>query len=314
MAPPPPVQWSGSSEDVWGLFVYNLENKLSDDSNMRGVLNQYDAILTQWSPRTFNERMQWASDNGIKVMYQAAGSGWFREDAGWTNGPNGSRLNLSKWREGVVDRYVNAGVDFDYWTQEGTLLGIYMIDEPMAENSWGSAIPGRTLDVDMAGYLNSFFPKTRTYVRAAPSILPKMQYQYLDGGWSQWTWVKGFSWNPKKYQGVDWWVSNELAAADARGFDRDNLVWGMAVQHGGQPNDQSGWGLPTYGPSYTGSGQGGTYMRPEEILQVAQAVQSAPGIGAFIFRYDTTDWFKRLPNDFETQWHNALTTAANNAN
>ena len=73
----------------------------------------------------------------------------------------------------------------------------------------------------------------------------------------------------------------------------------------------SGSGLPDRAPYYGGSSQGGTYMRPEEILEVSAAIQSAPGIGTFLFRYDTTDWNHRLPADAQTQWRAALTTAAN---
>jgi len=290
------------------LFV---SSSLLEDRHFLSVLDQYDAILTQWSPRIFNKQMQWASDNGIKVMYSPAGTQWFREPEGWSDGPGGSRLNLAKWRDGVVDRYVDAGIDFDYWTKEGTLLGIYMIDEPRHDGSWGAPIPGKTLDVDMAGYINRFFPKTRTYVRAAPSVLPKMQYQYLDGGWSQWTWTKGFSYNPKEYHDVNWWVQDELRAADARGLDRDNLVWSMAILHGGQPNDATGYGLPDRDRWYGGSSQGKTYMRPEEILEVARAIQAAPGIGSFLHRYDPVDWTQRLPDTAQTEWLNALKTAAN---
>lgn len=282
-------------------------------------LGQFNAVHLQLASHEVDEKLAMFQADGMKAVLQLCTTDSFRLPSGNTSGPGGSRLDVSDWRASCVDRYKNAGVDFDYWTSQGVLLGVYLIDEPHAKNTWGAAIPGSTLD-GLAQYFNNNWPATLTYVRAAATQLPYMQYQYLDGAWSHWSWAKGFSYNPRVYHGVEWWVDAQESAASARGLDPDDLMWGMAVLHGGTPNNPDPKlvddGLPVYSEStWTGSSQGGYYMRPAEIDLVAPQLQAARGRGTFVFAYNPSDWYS-VPRNWSLydEWHDALARAAARVN
>jgi hypothetical protein len=120
-----------------------------------------------------------------------------------------------------LGRYVSSGV----------LLGHYLTDEPQCLRCWGGKRISPSEVEEMARYSKSIWPSLPTTVRAAPTLLPQMNYRYLDFAWAQWVGphVPSARQTPAQFR------DHQIAAAKARGL---GLVFGLNYISGG--NGSSG--------------------------------------------------------------------------
>lgn len=134
-------------------------------------------------------------------------------------------FSFTKWKA-LVNRFKT--INFSSYIADGTVLGIYLIDEPQNAKKWGGKIiPHATVEA-MAKHSKQIWPTMTTFVRAAPSWLAgsSITYTYLDAGWIQY----------EPYNGnVNQWVTAQVAAAKSK---RLGLVVGLNVLNGG--NGSSG--------------------------------------------------------------------------
>lgn len=132
---------------------------------------------------------------------------------------NGS-FSLDKWKA-LVYRFKTLALT-SYIT-DGTLMGVYLIDEPHRAARWGKVIPHATVEA-MAKYTKTLWPTMTTFVRARPTWLAQttMTYTYLDAGWFQYE---------AQYMGnVSTAITSEVAAATRKGL---GIVVGLNVLDGG---------------------------------------------------------------------------------
>jgi hypothetical protein len=128
-------------------------------------------------------------------------------------------FSLSKWKT-VVGRFKS--VNFSSYITDGTVMGIFLLDEADDPSNWGGkTIPTSTIEA-MAQYSKSLWPSLTTIMRARPTYLANgTVYRYLDATWIQYQLSHG---------SFTTWTSNQIAAAKRAGL---GLVVGLNVLRGG---------------------------------------------------------------------------------
>jgi hypothetical protein len=135
-------------------------------------------------------------------------------------------FSLSKWKA-LIYRFKT--LSLSSYIDDGTLMGVFLIDEPQNKSKWGGKIIPHSTVEEMARYSKSLWPKLTTFARVAPTWLAQttITYTYLDAGWYQYN---------AKYMGdISTGITNEVAAAKKKGL---GLVVGLNVLSGG--NGSSG--------------------------------------------------------------------------
>ncbi|MEA2714706.1 MAG: hypothetical protein QOK27_2667 [Gemmatimonadales bacterium] len=193
---------------------FHLPTSLFSSSRYSGSL-QAVALSTVYS------ELNTAARYGKRLVISMAGSRKF-----YTNS-NGT-FNMTKWKNRVS---AFRGVALGRYVSSGVLLGHYLVDEPQCLRCWGGQrIPASAVE-EMARYSKSIWPSLPTTVRAAPTLLPLINYRYLDFAWAQWVGPHVPSANQTPAQFRD----RQTAAARARGL---GLVFGLNYLSGG--NGSSG--------------------------------------------------------------------------
>ena len=138
--------------------------------------------------------------------------------ARYTN-PDGT-FNFDFWKA-RLDRY--AAVDFESFVSDGTIVGIYLIDEPSCASCWGGQVIPQDMVEAMAQYSKSLWPEMKTIARVDPTWLDDYSGEYLnlDAGWAQYVVRKG---------DVATYLSANVAAARSKGLA---LIVGLNVLGGG---------------------------------------------------------------------------------
>lgn len=130
-------------------------------------------------------------------------------------------FSLTKWKA-LVDKFKT--LSLNSYINDGTLMGVYLIDEPHNASKWGGkAIPHSTVEA-MAKHTKLIWPSLATFARARPTWLAQttLTYTYLDAGWFQYE---------AHYMGdVTLATNNEVAAAKRKGL---GIVMGLNVLNGG---------------------------------------------------------------------------------
>jgi hypothetical protein len=93
-------------------------------------------------------------------------------------------FSLSMWKA-LVDKF--KPLNLSSYINDGTLMGVFLVDEPHNTSKWGGkAIPHSTVEA-MAKHTKLIWPTLTTFVRARPSWLAQssITYTYLDAGWFQ---------------------------------------------------------------------------------------------------------------------------------
>jgi hypothetical protein len=138
--------------------------------------------------------------------------------ARYTN-PDGT-FNFDLWK-GRLDRYYP--VNFESYLDDGTILGIYLIDEPSCASCWGGQVIPQDMVEAMASYSKSLWPRMTTIARVDATWLDDFSGEYvsLDAGWAQYVVRKG---------DVGTYLSANVAAAQSKAL---GLVVGLNVLAGG---------------------------------------------------------------------------------
>jgi hypothetical protein len=135
-------------------------------------------------------------------------------------------FSLTKWKT-LVDKF--KPLSLTSYINDGTLMGVFLIDEPHNTNKWGGKIiPHATVEA-MAKHTKMIWPNLATFVRARPTWLAQssITYVYLDAGWFQYE---------AQYMGdVTIATNKEVNAAKAK---RLGIAVGLNVLDGG--NGSSG--------------------------------------------------------------------------
>ena len=182
---------------------------------------EYSQLGSDWTSLQANasttsliQNLEIARSRGGRVFIRLAGSSPSRYQ-----NSDGS-FSLTKFKA-LLDQYRN--MDLDSYIADGTLAGHMMLDEPSDGSNWnGKPIPFQTLE-DAAKYSKTLWPKLPTFVRSVPTWLAgaSFRWQYLDGGWAQYSARKG---------PVDSYRDAEVRAASDEGL---LMVWGLNVLDGG---------------------------------------------------------------------------------
>ena len=156
--------------------------------------------------------------NGRMILKLVGGSDDRQKNADGT-------FSLAKWKA-LVDKFKT--VNFSSYINDGTLMGVYLIDEPHNTSKWGGKIiPHATVEA-MAKHTKMMWPNLPTFARARPTWLAQtsITYTYLDAGWFQYESYMG---NPTTA------VTKEVSAAKSK---RLGLAVGLNFLNGG--NGSSG--------------------------------------------------------------------------
>ena len=134
-------------------------------------------------------------------------------------------FSLTKWKA-LVDRFKPLSITS--YINDGTLMGVFLIDEPHNTSKWGGKIiPHATLEA-MAKHTKMIWPGLTTFARARPHWLAQtsVTYVYLDAGWFQY----------ESYMGsIAAALAKDIAGAKAK---RLGIAVGLNVLSGG--NGSSG--------------------------------------------------------------------------
>jgi hypothetical protein len=173
-------------------------------------------------------------------------------------------FSLTKWKA-VVARLKAA--DITSFINDGTVLGVFLLDEPDDYRNWGGeTIPPATIEA-MAHYSKQLWPTMTTFIRAKPTYLANgPAYVHLDAAWAQYA----------SYHGdFATWFNTQVSAAKSK---RLGLMVGLNVLDGGTKDS----GIP-------GSGSGKYAMSASQLRTWGSAMlsQSYP-CGFLMWRYDST--------------------------
>jgi hypothetical protein len=130
-------------------------------------------------------------------------------------------FSLDKWKA-LVYKFKPLGLTT--YINDGTLMGVFLIDEPQNKSKWGGVVISHSTVEAMAKYVKGLWPAMTTFVRARPTWLAQttLTYNYLDAGWFQYE---------AQYMGdVSVATNAEVAAAKKKGL---GIVMGMNVLNGG---------------------------------------------------------------------------------
>jgi hypothetical protein len=149
-------------------------------------------------------------------------------------------FSMAMWKASV-DRY--KGVNFNSYINDGTIIGIFLIDEPNDRRNWRNrrAISPGTVE-EMARYSKARWPGMATIARVRPDYLLN-NHRYLDAAWSQYHSRFG---DPRKF------IDHDAAIAKRKGLA---LVVGMNViggNHGRRmtASQIKSWGAALLSNSY----------------------------------------------------------------
>jgi hypothetical protein len=153
----------------------------------------------------------------------------------------------------------------------GTVLAIYLLDEPNHPRRWGPrGTISQAMIEDMAAYSKSLFPRIPTVVRASPEWLAEgnVTYRALDGAWAQYRRNRGM---------IDEYVRKHSEKARELGLC---LVFSLNIIDGGTTDAAD--------PMFSGwdSGKRLYEMSPAEILAYGlPMVRAQPwAVGAWDYR------------------------------
>ena len=158
-----------------------------------------------------------AKGYGDRVVISMAGN-----RSNYTNS-NGT-FNMTLWKNRI-----NAfkSLNFSQFVTSGTVIGHYLVDEPLCSQCWGGTAISYAQIEEMSKYSKSIWPTLPTGVRAAPSKLGNTAYASLDFGWAQWEGPlhgASFGLTPQQFRDAQTAVAQKL---------RLGLVFGLNYLDGG---------------------------------------------------------------------------------
>jgi hypothetical protein len=134
-------------------------------------------------------------------------------------------FNYEEWK-GELEQWRTYGIE--PYLQDGTILGLYVIDEPNCAACWGGRSVSQATVDDMAGYAKTIWPNIVTFARVLPGwFYPYGPPRYLDAGWANWV---GPLHRPSAGETPESFRDRHTRDAQALGL---GLVLGLNVLNGG---------------------------------------------------------------------------------
>jgi hypothetical protein len=168
------------------------------------------------------------SPSQLKTQLAAARAGGYRIFAITAGGNHAQYLDASGhwsfglWKPMGVDRYRADSLVWQSYANDGTLLGLSLIDEPQCAACWGGQVIPWVL-VDSAAKLSKqVFRGVPHYTRTDATQFNGYPFKHLDGGMLQYGQEKG---------AVATWTANQIAVAKANGYA---LMVGVNAARGGK--------------------------------------------------------------------------------
>ena len=182
---------------------------------------QYSATLRRLVPDNVDKLLKFALDNGQREIVSIVAKESMKDASG--------RFSMTKWRA-LADQWKGTGPIFQKYVSSGTLIGIYLIDEPYCAACWGGR-PATVAEVlEMGRHVKALLgTSVATIVRAPPTwfvgkVTPTALVPAVDAAWCLWEY--------KANPGV---TASQYAAKcvqDAKQMGL-KLVMGMNVLNGG---------------------------------------------------------------------------------
>jgi len=182
---------------------------------------EYDQLGSDWTALQANasttsiiRNLETARSRRARVFIRFAGGSAERYQ-----NSDGS-FSLTKFNA-LLDQFKN--IDLDSYIADGTLAGHMLLDEAQDPSNWGGKpIPYQTLEY-AAKHSKALWPNLPTYVRTVPTWLAgaSFQWNYLDGGWAQYSARMG---------SVDSYRDAQVRAANDEGL---KVMWGLNILNGG---------------------------------------------------------------------------------
>ena len=209
----PPADTTGISTAITSTHVgivfgnYNMKHKYLNST--------YTGSMQGLEPSWLMSELVLARSKGARMILKMVGGSDDR-----VKNSNGT-FSLDKWKALVVKFKV---LSLTSYINDGTLMGVFLIDEPHNKSKWGGSEISRATVEAMAKYVKTLWPSMTTFVRARPTWLAQttMTYNYLDAGWFQYE---------AQYMGdVTTATNSEVAAAKRKAL---GIVVGLNVLNGG---------------------------------------------------------------------------------
>ena len=244
---------------------------LASSSSNRGVpfgfwRLEYTELGSDWTglfanatTNSIRRNLDIARSKGARVFIRFAGGSPDRYQ------DSQGHFSLTKFRA-LLDGFRN--VDLNSYIADGTLAGHLMLDEPSDENNWNGVIPFRDLE-EAAKYSKAIWPNLPTFVRSVPSWLAgaPFRWEYLDGGWAQYSARKGQ---------VDSYREAQVRAANDEGL---KVVWGLNVLDGGDGSSNRRFGSSS---KYS--------MSASEVLKYGRSLLAASNSCGFLMWHYTSEY------------------------
>jgi hypothetical protein len=202
-----------------------------------------------------------AKSANMRIVVNLAGGRKYYKNADGT-------FSFSKWQSRIA---AWKGFPFGSYVTAGVVIGHYLVDEPSCYRCYGGKrITAAQLEA-MAKYSKSLWPSLPTGVRAAPTQLDNVVFQYLNFAWAQW-------------EGPNHGVSHKLSPGQFRDVMTSaaksrhlGLVFGLNYLNGGDGSS-----------GRTGTQTGYYRMSPSEVKNVGGVLAAAPYACALL------DWLHDL--------------------
>jgi hypothetical protein len=220
-----------------------------------------------------------AKSYGERVVISMAGN---RKT--YTNS-NGT-FNMTLWKNRVS---AFRSLNFGQFVTSGTVIGHYLIDEPLCAGCWGGTAITFAQIEEMSKFSKSIWPTLPTAVRAAPTKLGSTPYSSLDFGWAQWEGPlhgASFGLTPQQFR------DKETAVAQKLGL---GLIFGLNYLDGGNGTSHIN-GTYAQDPNLSDNvyckSSGGCYryaMSAAEVKTNGSVLAAASyGCGLISWQYNTT--------------------------
>ncbi len=160
--PPPPAEPPTHIGLAFGPTAVPIEN----------YGRVFSGALKNGNPDKLLAELEGARRASARIIVSFTGSGRAYRD--------GNGFSFTLWKE-RIDRY--AGIDFESYIADGTLIGHLIMDEPNDANNWnGTRVTKEQIEA-MAEYSKKTWPTLTTIIRAWPSYLKGYPYKHLDAIW-----------------------------------------------------------------------------------------------------------------------------------
>ncbi len=240
--------------------------------------SMYTGSLQALSPSSAMSVLNAALKAGNRVVISMAGN-----RRNYTNS-NGT-FNMTLWKSRVA---AFKSLNFGQFVTSGTVIGHYLVDEPLCSQCWGGTQITFSQIEEMSKYSKSIWPSMPTGVRAAATKLGSTRYASLDFAWAQWEGPlhqPSYKLTPQQYRDI------QAAAAQKLGL---GLVFGLNYLSGGDGTSHVN-GTYALDPNLSDNvyckSAGNCYryaMSASEVRNVGSVLAAASyGCGLISWEYDT---------------------------